>query len=209
MLLEECKYGQYFLLNNSKVYVKTDDSATLYSILNYEYPEILRSMLFDEFYILQNSKYDFVKEIRYMDIVVGFIALDYYDDSLIMKLCYILPDYRGKGLFVEELSVIKDCLHNDIWLNLPNRFVIESLICNGFAEFVNDFLVKSSFPLSFVHPLFDSIRCVSFFYDLRVCAVVDFDYCLVSPLLDVDVFCFNADYYRSVLFDDFYFRRLM
>lgn len=207
MRLEVCKYGEYYWLNNSRIYVKKEHIAPLYDILTYEYPYILDRMLFDEFYIIQDREYDFVKEIVCEEKVVGFSALNYYNDSLIMELCYILPSYRNKGLFANEINILKEEFCEELWLDLPNRFAIESLIYNGLAVKINDFIVKSEVLLSFRHPIFDNVRLSTDIYDLRVCGSVDLNFYYLSPLLDVDIFCFDADKGRDRFVDEFYFKK--
>ena len=201
----ECIYGQYFVLQESKVYVKKQSIAPLYVILNYEYPFILKAMLLDGFFIVQDKTYDFVKEIVCEDEIVGFTALNFYEDSLIMELCYILPDFRGKGLFVDELNIIKKEFDRELWLDLPNRFAIESLIDNGLACKINEVVVKTSVFLTFHHPLIEGRRLSTCFYDLRICACVDLNNYFLSPLLDVDIFCFDADKRRDLFVDVDYF----
>lgn len=200
------EYGVYYLLNNSKVYIRTEDyNIPLYTHLNYKYNDILWEMLKDEFYIIQDKVYDIVKEIVYEGEVVGFTTLNFYKDVLIMELCYILPEYRNKGLFCNEISQLKEYFEYIIWLDLPNRFAINSLVDNGLACMVNEFIVKSGIPLSFRHPLEGDVRLSTCYYDLRICGSVYLKNYLVSPLLDVDVVFFNAGNVRDELLSEFYF----
>ena len=203
MELDDYNQGKCVLVKDSKTYLNSD--FPLFFFLDTDYREIMRNMLNDEFYIIQDKKYDIISEIRFNHDVVGFSASNFYEDYLIVELCYILPEYRGKGLFVDELYKLMNLTHKELLLNLPNRFTIESLINNNLAVKINDYLIKTSILLSFRHPIFDDVRLSTYFYDLRICACVDLSSCHISPLLDVDIFCFNADNGREFILDDCYF----
>lgn len=201
------KYGHYYLVNNSKAYVSSEKNGTpLYIHLKYKYENILWQMLKDEFYIIQDRRYDIIKEICYNGNVIGYTALNFYGQYLIMELCYILPKYRNMGLFCKELITLKEWVHENIALNLPNRFAIESLINNGLAVKKNDYIVKSEMPLSFRHPIKEDIRLFTYYYDLRICGCVHLNNYFISPLLDVDIYCFNGDTARDKLLDENYFK---
>lgn len=207
----ENKYGKYIVTeNNEKIYInqKYGENAPLYVILYYEYSYILKNMINDEFYLIQDKIYDIVKEIKKKDIVIGFTASNYYDGKLIVELVYILSEYRGKSIFTKELSLLEVYFGNIICLSLPNRFAIESLLKGLYAHKINEYLVRTRIPLVFQHPKSEDVLLFSRIYDLRICAIVDLDNCIVSPLIGVDIFYFDASSKRDCFLNKYYFENL-
>ena len=167
------------------------DDILLYGKGDYE--TIAKNMLNEDFYFMQGKLYDCFIKIMEQDELVGFIVGNCYNNELIvLELGYILPLYRDKGLFIKTLYELEELV--ELSLHLPNRFVIKSLLDNGKARLINKGLVKSDYLLSFRNPLNDEIL-FSYYYDLRVSGVVCDN--MVSPLMGVDVDCFNADVERS------------
>ena len=177
----------------------------LYDICVYDYLEgkrnvILESMLYDGFYILQDRVYDFCFELTYYGGVVGFICGDFVEDFLVCDLCYILPKFRGLGLFTDGLNTLNSLFDVGVCLNLPNSFAVGSLINNRCAIKLNSRLVISKFPLSYVYRDTGN-RVYSSLYDLDACGIVFLREKILSPLLDVDARYNNP--YRDI--DDGYF----
>ena len=167
------------------------DNILLYGKGAYE--TIAKNMLNEDFYFMQGKVYDCFIKIMEQDELVGFIVGNCYNNELIvLELGYILPLYRDKGLFIKTLYELEELV--ELSLHLPNRFVIKSLLDNGKARLINKGLVKSDYLLSFRNPLNDEIL-FSYYYDLRVSGVVCDN--MVSPLMSVDIDCFNADIERS------------
>lgn len=160
-----------------------------------DYETIAKNMINEEFYFMQDKIYDLFIKIKIKEKMVGFIVCNYHADKvLILELGYILPEYRNKGLFIETISVLET--DYTLWLDLPNRFLINSLLANGKARVITgDYLVKSDYLLSFRNPANFDERLSSYYYDLRISGVVSGEY--VSPLMSVDVVCFNADVERE------------
>ena len=163
-----------------------------------EFNEIAKNMLYDEFYFMQDKVYDLFVEIECGGKIVGFLVANFFDeDILIIELAYILPEYRDKGLFTGTILDLEE--DYELYLDLPNRFLINSLLENGKAELVGEGLVKSSYLLSFRNPFNNDERLCSYYYDLRISGVVCDN--VVSPLLNVDIECFNADVERERYMD--------
>ena len=164
----------------------------LFDLLRYgneEYKNILKRMLDDDFYILQNKWYDVLIKIVCKGELIGYIAGNYdKTNRLILELGYLVSSYRDKGIFVNVLSMLDD----EISLHMPNRFLINSLLVNGFAEQINEVIIKSKFLLSFNDENDEIIY--SYYYHLQKCGVILGK--LISPLQEVDIECFNADKYR-------------
>ena len=161
-----------------------------YEYLDANYPLIIKHMLYDEFYIIQDEFYDVFYEITYENVVVGFIAGMFVENDtvLVCELCYILPEYRGRGLFCSALTALDDLFDVHVWINLPNNFAIQSLINNNLALKLNRKLVLSKYPLSFT---IENTLYHSRLYDLEYCCITDLHNQKVSTLLDVDAYTCN------------------
>ncbi len=186
---------------------------------NPKFYKIQKAMMEEEFYFLQDKCYDFIKPIEFIENsenFMGFVAGDFLEtkktiEPMITKetykdikhlpnytyfidLFYLLPEYRDKGIFCKHLKRMIDIygLYNII-LHLPNKFVIYSLLKNGLARRMNHNIVVSKLWLSFEDEETDEI-IFSHYYDLYYCAVMDFsEKRRMSPVLDVDNECFNAN----------------
>ena len=163
---------------------------------------IMKNMLYDYFFIIQDKVYDIFQPIFSDDLMVGFLSANYYNDKVIIELAYILPQYRGQGLFCKYLKVLDEYFNDkELWLDLPNRFAIQSLLDNGLAFKIGNRFVVSDYFLSFNH---GDEKVASKLYDLKYCCIVNIRRECVSPLLDVDAYRFDAcrdlpyDYYRRV-----------
>ncbi len=167
--------------------LETMNDIILFELLAYgkgEYELILKNMLDEDFFIVQDKWYDVVTKIIYSNRLIGYVAGNYCNNGLlVLELGYLLSEYRDKGIFVKVLSRFK----GKIALHLPNRFLINSLVDNGYAEIVTRNLIKSKFLLSFVH---DNKLICTYYYDYNRCGVVYGD--LISPLMRVDRDCFNG-----------------
>lgn len=156
---------------------------------NDEYVTIFKEMLNDEFYILQDKWYDVLIKIVCKGELIGYIAGNYdKTNRLILELGYLLSPYRDKGIFIKVLLMVNE----EVSLHMPNRFLINSLLVNGYAEQINEVIIKSKFLLSFNDENDEIV--FSYYYHLQKCGVILGE--LISPLQRVDIECFNADKYR-------------
>jgi hypothetical protein len=156
---------------------------------NDEYVTIFKEMLNDEFYILQDKWYDVLIKIVCKGELIGYIAGNYdKTNRLILELGYLLSSYRDKGIFIKVLLMVNE----EVSLHMPNRFLINSLLVNGYAEQINEVIIKSKFLLSFNDENDEIV--FSYYYHLQKCGVILGE--LISPLQRVDIECFNADKYR-------------
>ena len=174
----------------------------VYEYLNSNHKDIVRNMLCDEFYIMQDKEYDIFYEITYYEWVVGFVCGNFYEDVLVCELCYILPDFRGLSLFSNALNILNSLFDVDIWLDLPNGFAIDSLIFNNLAFKLTDNIVISNFFLSFTNN--DGVKIASRIYDYKNCGIVHLHEKIMSPLLDVDAI--NCP--EREIINDEYFKRI-
>lgn len=106
-----------------------------------------------------------------------------------MQYIYILPDYRGKDLLVEEIDEAASLFESSILIEYPSRAIVDVLIKHKLARVFNNRFVISRIP--FIIPMvslsdanskvvreeFDMIdkkgySKLSLVYDLDLCAVV-------------------------------------
>lgn len=200
----------------------------LYTILDTGYKYILEEMIKENFFILQDRSYAAVKEIVHDQKVVGFAAYDYTPNMLILEEIYILPEYRGKNIIIDELEDTLNLFQNIIKLimiNLPNQYVIKSLVKNKLAHYINDYLILSNVPFCFTIKEEDELteadrntlpedlnpvgmKINSFIYDTRISAIVCPPLQLLSPVLDIDIRDFNALENRMKIVNNKYFQNI-
>lgn len=165
--------------NTQKVYLsETPLNVTdiLKSNYRYIFDEIAREGI-----ILKGLSCNLFKELVYESRVVGFCSYDFSSEFITAALnnIYILPEFRGKGLFFEELekTMIE---YNKPSIIEPTRLVVEILIKYGFASKISDSLVASS--LEFIVPAshvesngdYPDEELSTHFYDLDICASIHF-----------------------------------
>ena len=197
----------------------------LYTILDTHYKYIMEAMIQDNFFIVQDESYAVAKEIVYDQKVVGFAAYNYAPGMLVLELIYILPAYRGKNIFMMELNdtyQIFEKISKIILINLPNQYLIRTLLRNKLASHINDHLILTKIPLCFTikdeTEITDDekqgfpedlnivgMKINSFIYDTRISAIVCPPFQLLSPPLDVDIRDFNALEQRLNIVDNHYF----
>ena len=176
----------------------------IYEYLNENYSDIIYNMIRDEFYIIQDKVYDIYYEITVMDDVVGFIGANFDDGFLICELCYILPSFRGMGLFSKVLNVLKLLFNIDILLELPNVSAVYSLILNNHAIKLNERLVLCNFFLCFSDKT--NHRHISRLYDLENGGIIDLKNKVMSPLQEHDI---KQHQIQREIIDDNYFYSIM
>ena len=119
--------------NTQKVYL-TEDTLEITLILNEDYPYIMDSIRKENF-ILKSEKCNLFKELVFDNKVVGFCSYDFSREFMTAALnnIYVLPEFRGNGLFIEELEKTM-AEHNKPSIIEPTRFLIELLIKYGYAK---------------------------------------------------------------------------
>ena len=182
----------------------------LYELLTYgrqEYQNLLAKMLGDEFYILQDKVYDILVECRLGDDLVGILVGEFESEEIvIIDLGYIVQEHRDKGFFCKVLGYLTE-MYGNIWLSMPNGFAIRSLLNNGLARMLNDYIVQSDYTMTFKTD--DGRVATSRFYDLRISAVVDMFGNELSPVMDVDDYCFKARSRRDEIVNSEYFKEFI
>ena len=77
------------------------------------------------------------KEIVFENKVVGFSSYDAGMGVMCLKYIYVLPEFRGNNLLIKDLldtkSLFENQGYNHVAIDMPNYFVIESLLKNGLA----------------------------------------------------------------------------
>lgn len=181
-----------------KIYkYKTDENENIQALpikklIKENYIYIYRSINKENFYIAKNDSCFFFKEIIYENEVVGFATYrgsNMDNNSLVMQYIYILPDYRNRGLLVEEIDEATSLFESGILIEYPNKFLVETLLKHKLARVFNDRYVISKIP--FIIPMVSledansgivreeydmtgkkGYRKLSLIYDLKLCAVV-------------------------------------
>lgn len=166
-----------------------------YNIVLYEYldgchKDIVRDMLCDDFFIVQDKVYDIVYDVCYYGMMVGFLAGNVVDGVLVLELCYIRRKFRNLGLFNHALNTVNRLFDMDVRLYLPNTFAVDSLILHKWAIKLTNHLVITQFPLTWQDKNTDNWH-YSRIYDTNICGIVDLHKKTVSPLLDVDILRYN------------------
>lgn len=164
--------------NNVQKVFLTESTLDVVDILKTYYGYIHDSIQ-NEGFILKYDSCSLFKELVFDSKVVGFCSYDYSREFITSALnnIYILPEYRGNGIFRRELE--KTMLeHNKPSIMEPTRQVVELLIGYGFATRITDSLVASA--IEFVVPPehvmsngdYAEEELSTHFYDLSVCRCV-------------------------------------
>ena len=201
--------------NTQKVYL-SQKTMDIMDILENEYSYIYDSIKKENF-LLKSYDCSLFKELLYDKKVVGFVSYDFSREFLTYALnnIYILPDYRRKGLFFEELKKTMT-EHGKPSIIEPTRLVVEILIKYGFASIIEDNIVASA--IEFIIPPNqvisnkdeDLIEEVStHFYDLNLCTsfhILDYDDCHIAynTPLNYDIINYDCLEHRFELDDDYF-----
>lgn len=123
----------------------------------------------------------FFKEIVYEKTVVGFATYQITDNyDVLLVDCYILPEFRGKHLFFNELCTMILSSPN-FGILKPTHDLVELLIEFAFAKKINDEIVVSGIDFYLDHLDVHSNKSPEFyedelepsnFYDLSVCSTI-------------------------------------
>lgn len=198
--------------DTQKVFL-TEDTLNVIDILTEHYPYILKSIR-DEEFPLKYEECNLFKELVHEKKVVGFCSYDFSREFITasMNNIYVLPEFRGNGLFFKELvKTMED--HNKPSIMEPTRLVVELLIKYGFASKVNDSLVASAieFVIPGNHVLsnaeYNNDELSTHFYDLgisRCIHILDLEksHVAYSSPLNYDVINYDAE----ISVDDDYFK---
>ena len=164
--------------NTQKVYL-TENTIDIMPLLNETYPYIIDSIEKENF-ILKSNKCNLFKELVYENKVIGFCSYDFSREFMTAALnnIYILPEFRGNHLFLEELEkTMKE--HNKPSIIEPTRHVVELLIKYGFAKKINENIVASA--IEFIVPgehvltnneIENEEELSTHYYDLNICASI-------------------------------------
>lgn len=167
--------------NNTQKVFLSENTFDVEDILKTYYPYICKSIR-DEEIILKSSKCNLFKELVYDSKVVGFCSYDFSSEFLTAALnnIYVVPQFRGNGLFFEELQKTM-VEYNKPSIVEPTHLVVDLLIKYGFAKRISDNLVASSIefiiPGSHVLSNDDYKSCEELsthFYDLNISASIHF-----------------------------------
>ena len=135
--------------NTQRIYL-TENTLDVSEILDENYDYIVESMKNEDFSI-KNPTCSLFKELVFDNKVVGFCTYDYSRHFMTSALnnIYVIPQFRGNGLFFEELEkTMKE--QNKPSIVEPTRLVVELLIRYGFAKKITDNIVASS--IEFIVP---------------------------------------------------------
>jgi hypothetical protein len=204
--------------NTQKVFL-SEDTLDVVEILEKYYGYILDALR-EEGIILKAHECSLFKELVFENRVVGFCSYDFSRQFITVALnnVYVLPEFRGNGIFHEELlKTMKE--HNKPSIMEPTRLVVELLIKYGLAKRISEGIVASS--LEFIIPgnhvlsnaEYDSSEELStHFYDLDTCASIHFldlenNRIAYSEPLNHDIIHYDCMERRKVL-DESYFDAL-
>ena len=201
--------------NTQKVYL-TENTIDINPLLEETYPYIINSIKQENF-ILKSEKCNLFKELVFENKVVGFCSYDFSREFMTAALnnIYILPEFRGNGLFLEELEkTMKE--HNKPSIIEPTRHIVELLIKYGFAKKISDNIVASA--IEFIIPgehvvtnneIENEEELSTHYYDLNICAsihLLDTEKCTIAyslPLND-DILRYDCIENRSKLDEDYF-----
>ena len=163
--------------NTQKVFL-SESTLDVIDLLKNNYGYIYDSIQREGF-ILKYNQCNLFKELVLDGNVVGFCSYDYSREFITSALnnIYVLPEFRGNGLFLNELkrTMVEN---NKPSIMEPTRLVVELLLRYGFAERVTDTLVASA--IEFVVPgehvmsnkEYGNEELSTHFYDLGVCRCI-------------------------------------
>ena len=178
-----------------------------------DYPYICDAIE-SENYNLQKNYCTLFDEILFEDKVVGFASFVMIREHFLLRDCFILPEFRKKGLFYEELGKMSLITEN-FGILQPTRNFVELLIDYSFAEKFNEDIVITAMDFYFEDldalstrniGLDENELVASNFYDLSINSTVfiDNDEVIYHKSLENDLQRYGP---RKELDDD-YFKNL-
>lgn len=130
-----------------------NNNKLLDDFLNTHYPEISKAIK-KEGYNLDFLEYEFFREIRFENQIVGFITLKKFssaDNQFSIMDAYIIPEYRGNNLFFETLYFLLTFDNFEFYPRKPTKAFINVLLKNDFA-----FKLTSNFVVSYFKFIVDA-----------------------------------------------------
>ena len=133
-----------------------------------------------EEYCLENELCFAFDELLYENKVVGFATFELHNQSTLMLTeCYILPEFRGKQIFFNEICKMIFSAP-DFGILQPTRSIVELLIDYSFARKVSDDIVVSEIDFYFNDWDVKSNKReeishelpLSNYYDLGICSTI-------------------------------------
>lgn len=136
-------------------YIKREDNIpkqinnknqTLTELLQKDYSYIYESIQ-NEKYIIQYEDFTTFHEITNQNKVIGYYTTEKNSEKNVYAIeeIYILPEFRGNGIFKELLTFYMNIANLHVALKNPNKKLIDSLINNELA-----FKIDSNIIISFV-----------------------------------------------------------
>ena len=137
---------RFFMIKKEDIFKLNKEE--LYYMLKDNYPEIVQSM-HNENYEIQCPEHFLFKEIVHDDNVVGFMAFEllrYYSNDIALNECYILPEYRGKGLLGRELIKLIESPNISLFIRRPSKSIVKVLLNNNLAVLAENNIAVSFIP---------------------------------------------------------------
>lgn len=201
---------------NAQKVILSEGNLDVESILETHYPHILDSIK-SEAIILKSKECNLFKQLVFDGNVAGFCSYDFSRQFMTAALnnIYVLPEFRGNGLFFEELQ--RTMLeYNKPSIMEPTHLVVELLVKYGFARKISDKLVASS--IEFIVPgdhVMSNSRyehteeLSTHFYDLNISSCIHFldvDNGIVaySSPLNYDIINYDCLEMRKSIDDDYF-----
>lgn len=132
-------------------------------------------------YKLKVNHCTYFKEIVFKKKVVGFFAYTITNSvtNLSLIASYILPEFRGKGLFFDEINKIFE-EGKELSIYYPPFFIMELLVKYGFAKTIDEKIIASSIkidiPSNTISNIFgtdesdlNDLIFTSYLYDSELC----------------------------------------
>lgn len=200
--------------NTQKVFL-SENTINVFDILKNNYPYILKSME-NENFTLKYDECNLFKELVYDNQVVGFCSYDFSREFITAAInnIYILPDFRGKRIFLGELEkTMKE--HNKPSIMEPTRLVVELLIKYGYAVKVSENIVASA--IEFIVPgthvqsnkPYNGDELSTHFYDLNICRCIHILDLEKSHIAYSSPLNYDLIHYELADVDEEYFKNLV
>lgn len=208
---------EYFIRedNTQKVFL-SEDAFDVIDILKTHYPYICDGIKQEEI-ILKSHECNLFKELVHDNKVVGFCSYDFSRQFITAALnnIYVLPQFRGNGLFLQELQKTM-VEYNKPSIIEPTHLVVDLLIEYGFAKKVSDNIVASS--IEFIVPGSHVLSNGSYehteelsthFYDMNISASIHFldmdnGTIAYSSPLNYDIINYDCIEARDSIDDDYF-----
>ncbi|SDA66576.1 zinc ribbon domain-containing protein [Methanobrevibacter millerae] len=203
------------------VTIHDDGFINAVKLLKKDYPYILNAIKKED-YVMEEVEGDYFKEILFEDKVVGFAVYENTNIGLISLVqVYILPEFRGNRLFLNEiLSIYKRGI--ELSILQPTRNLVDILMHYGLAKKVRDNIAVSAIvfeiPSYSIESNVDSYRdpmkyYLSSFYLTDICSpfivegILESGECLInySMFLDWDDELYDCIETREELISEKYF----